>query len=382
MDELSDRETSTPSCSAPVRSLGLRSPVKRTSVVGDTSTFLTALAAQERRVLELREELEKEERNLSKLKKQWSSHEFTKKDEFRRQEPLQQLKTAYRTSSKTVMTPDDGIISSNLLNHRLSVNSVVRRRSSVDGKKRPLRQNSVRQMKRKVFAGSRHIKALSLLSATDDPNTFANRAPCEPTNQAGHVDWTNVLSKDRSPVANTQRPFVHSDACYVRKGQPKEVFIETGKQLVGDLREGLWTFFEDLRQATIGEEAIGNADHRSKTHPSSRCIVRAMASREEATVHTPRRQPGMENKQPCSSSDVQLVPLFRREQQMGSGSSQVRKEAVPKDSPRQQDEDEDWDTWDTPIARSSTSHNQAESVTSDSLASSSTGPSSPRSFMR
>lgn len=359
MDGLSNRETSTSSCSAPVRSLKLarpRSPVKRTLVVGDTSTFLTALAAQERRVLELREELEKEEGNLSRLKKQWSSQEvIKKKNEFRRQEPLQQLKTVYRTSSKIVKTPDGEKISSNLLNHRLSVNSVVGRRSSVDGEERPLYQSSVRQMKRKMFAGSRHIKALSLLSAIDDSTISSNRAPREPINQAGHVDWTNVLSADRSQVTDTQPQFAGTDACGVRKGQPREIFIETGKQLVGDFREGLWTFFEDLRQATVGEEVIGNADHRSKMHTSDRCIVRAMASCEEATVHTPRRQSKMESKQPCCLFDVKLVPLFRREQQMGSRSSQMRKEAVPKDSPRQQDEDEDWDIWDTPVAKSSTS---------------------------
>ncbi|KAL8757113.1 MAG: hypothetical protein Q9184_004307, partial [Pyrenodesmia sp. 2 TL-2023] len=98
----------------------MRASVERetkTSIVRETSTFLTALAAQERRVLKLQEELEKEEGTLSRLKKQW----FIKKEnDFRPQEPLQQLKTAYRASTKVVKTPDDGKISSNSLHLRLS----------------------------------------------------------------------------------------------------------------------------------------------------------------------------------------------------------------------------------------------------------------------
>lgn len=386
MGELSNSEGSTSLCPVLVtssESARSRLPVKRTSIDGETSTFLTALAAQERRVLELREELEKAECNLSRLKKQWALHEvIKKKNEFRRQEQLQQLKVARRTSSETVKTPDDSGSSFNSLIHRLSIDSVVGRRSSVDDRGRPLCQNSVRRTRRKVFAGSRHIKTLSLLSAIDRPNVSANRAPREPANHAGHVNRINALSVDRSQVVDTQRSFALSSSSGARKGQPKEVFIETGKQLVGDLREGLWTFFEDLRQATVGEEAIGNADHRSKAQPSGRCIVREMAGREEAVVYSPRRQGRIESKQPCVTLDVKLAPLLSREQGMGSGSSHLPKDAVPRNSPRQQYEDEDWDAWDTPMAKSSTSHNQLGSVTSDSFASSSTDQSSLRSSMR
>ena len=47
---------------------------------GPTDTnFLTAIAAQERRVLELKEELQRAETELKKLKKSWANHEVYKK---------------------------------------------------------------------------------------------------------------------------------------------------------------------------------------------------------------------------------------------------------------------------------------------------------------
>jgi len=46
----------------------------------DPNAFLTALAAQERRVLELKEELQKAEGDLDKLKQQWATHEAAKRE--------------------------------------------------------------------------------------------------------------------------------------------------------------------------------------------------------------------------------------------------------------------------------------------------------------
>ena len=44
----------------------------------------------------------------------------------------------------------------------------------------------------------------------------------------------------------------------------KDDILDTGKQLVGDFRQGLWTLFEDLRQATVGEEAINGSIRKGK----------------------------------------------------------------------------------------------------------------------
>src|SRR4051812_49196163 len=62
----------------------------------DTGSFLVALAAHERRVLELREELNRAEKDLHMLKRQWEMHEATKKlHSLRNGEPLRPLNTVF-----------------------------------------------------------------------------------------------------------------------------------------------------------------------------------------------------------------------------------------------------------------------------------------------
>lgn len=64
----------------------------------DGSSLLTAIASQERKVLELREELQRAEAELDTLKKQWASSEKTKKrtEINHRAEPLLPLRSPDR----------------------------------------------------------------------------------------------------------------------------------------------------------------------------------------------------------------------------------------------------------------------------------------------
>ena len=67
-----------------------RPPSPEKKAFHDSNTFLTALASQERRVLELKEELQKAETDLEKLKRQWTTHEAARKrNELRQLEPMQ-----------------------------------------------------------------------------------------------------------------------------------------------------------------------------------------------------------------------------------------------------------------------------------------------------
>jgi Domain of unknown function (DUF4048) len=43
----------------------------------------------------------------------------------------------------------------------------------------------------------------------------------------------------------------------------RDVIVSSGKKMASDLREGLWTFFEDMRQATLGEEGIHGTERRT-----------------------------------------------------------------------------------------------------------------------
>ena len=94
----SAQSSGTPSTSVPstpVTSTREQSPERKPLHFGDSNAFLTALAAQERRVLELKEELQKAEVELHNLKRRWASQEAAKKkNELLQLEQLQPLKSS------------------------------------------------------------------------------------------------------------------------------------------------------------------------------------------------------------------------------------------------------------------------------------------------
>ena len=204
----------------------------------DSNTFLTALAAQERRVLELKEELEKAEGDLLKLKKQWALHEASKKrSEIRHVEQLRLLPSPSHSTSEKA-------------NEGSRVSREEERWRAMYFK--------TRQPQRKVFEGGRHTRALSLLS----PTSLANRGVI--INQIGGID-SGIMDGSVRCVPNSAVSETLSGTSHIRGQQShgtRDDLVNTGKQLVGDLREGLWTFIEDLRQATVGDEAVTEARSR------------------------------------------------------------------------------------------------------------------------
>ena len=216
-----------------------RPPSPEKQGLHDSNTFLTALAAHERRVLELKEELQKAEIDLEKLKKQWSTHEATRKrNEWRQLEPLQPL---------------------NCPSINLSMNgeSELAREGKEQWPRRP-RPITTRQPQRTIFSGSRHTKTLSLLSPkpliSGDALLFDTRASAKVTPPRSKTA-PDMSASIRPTLPQRERPPIRTS-----KGQSKDDLVETGKQLVGDIREGLWTFFEDLKQATAIDTTTGNGN--------------------------------------------------------------------------------------------------------------------------
>ncbi|KAL8722825.1 MAG: hypothetical protein Q9225_000774 [Loekoesia sp. 1 TL-2023] len=367
-------------------------PMKRTSIVGGISAFLTTLAAQERRVLELREELEKAENDLSKLKKQWAQHEAIKKrNEFRQQEQLQQLRTAHRLAEGVVQRPNDVCTSLNLLDGSAVGSAAVDQVTCPDSEGKLRHSNGIKQTQRKVFAGSKHTRALSLLSKISTLKASSNQPPHKPISQGLDARQRSASTSDETQKSNRQRLLPHAEPGEPSKGQHKEVFIETGKQLVGDLREGLWTFFEDLRQATVGEEASSTPNYGNKARSNDRYNVKMKDSRKEGNHHTPKTlSRELDKTRPLGIPDAKLVTLHPSEQRaVGKGmqpnmeQARINKNPDGADKPSNDSDDEEtWDIWDTPVAKGPVLRNQAESITSGSLASPSTGKNSPRSSMR
>ncbi|MCJ1425204.1 hypothetical protein MMC29_003092 [Sticta canariensis] len=215
----------------------------------DSGAFLTALAGQERRVLELKEELERAKSDLEKLKRQWALHETSKKkNEIKDIEQLRQISKS--VSDTSPFSP-------------ISLSGTAK-----DHKRQKPPPTNTKQSQRKVFSGSRHTRTLSLLSpklpsSQQTMSSPASVVPAGPGNKVNH-SLRSEISIGKSPTVD----FSSAAANNPLISPPKDAILETGKSLVGDFREGLWMFFEDIRQATVGDKAISNSDSRNS--PSSR----------------------------------------------------------------------------------------------------------------
>ncbi|KAL8973041.1 MAG: hypothetical protein Q9183_000209 [Haloplaca sp. 2 TL-2023] len=366
------------------------SPVKKGLTVGDASNFLTSLAAQERRVFELREELQKAEQDLSRLKKQWAAHEAVKKrNEFRHLEQLRQIKTADLISCEEGKNDHFETMSSN--RYHLSRKNGLETEQPIQaaGEQDHHPRCGRRQTQRKVFAGSRHIRSLSLLANIDTRRSSCEEALQTSPSQISLMEPCESSFSPRDRSARRQLASTRHNKSEYEDDKPKEVFVETSKQLVGGLRDGLWTFFEDIRQATIGEEAsstlvrdnsvVGAGQSfrvpaRSQSGNSgSRKILRQEldASRlSRASAENPVLQTRIA-KQPVSEHARTAVNGAQRKAEVSGVPSRFNESL----------DEEPWDTWDSPATVKSASCRK-ESVTSESLDSTSTGRSSPRSSMR
>ena len=209
----------------------------------DTNGFLVALAGQERRVLELKEELEKAEADLKKLKKKWAIHEASKKRaDIRRSEPLQPLQPL-----QTVGTEGES-----------SEEGSSSRQSVEMDRRRALLSNIHKESRRKVLTGG-HTRALSLLSP--DRANHAQPFPFPRVQESGSESDTSG-APGNTTMPDTSQAFTTISSKRARHSYQGGV-THNAKQIAEDVKAGLWTFLEDLRQATVGDEAINGTTNRA-----------------------------------------------------------------------------------------------------------------------
>ena len=416
------------SLSFPIQSTGVSSPIRKQSpvreapsVVPETldsltagptdSNFLTAIAAQERRVLELKEELSRAEADLTKLKRQWAQHEAQKKrNDSRSVTKLQPLQTPVPPSDKE----DDSDGSSAWMQQEME-----RRKAFLNGNKSSTRT---------VFSGSRHTRTLSLLSPVRGPSTATSvpRQPRQPPTRKDSLSGSARQSQDSSePPLSRLAPITRASTTpdlaasqtvaesttyaednLAEQAVDKDVLIQTGKKMATDFRDGLWTFWEDLRQATVGDEATqiaplgqtqqaqkqpsnqtlkGPAKMQKSTNslrPSSRgsTTSKTSSSTETAKWPSPSRKQCKVASLSIGSTPALADPTFWSED--GVFAQQASPAPVKKvgSSPRHAkvaspkapsvDEGEAWDTWDDRSSSSAAS----ESTTLSSTVSGATSP--------
>ncbi|KAI9857049.1 MAG: hypothetical protein M1813_008655 [Trichoglossum hirsutum] len=243
----------------------------------DSVGFLVALAAHERRVLELREELGRAEGELERLKRQWAMHEAMKKrGEIRAVEPLKPLSNNLSGRGGAVLSREE------VENKELWNAEQKRRMAIVNGSLVNGGMKSSASSHRKVISGQRHTRTLSLLSPDRlrYGQAFPQPADLSAGPRGGPLDNKPELSPSMAPPSLKPSvspklpsgPSQASDSSMTRsrnsfQGPPRDALIRTGRQMAEDFKEGLWTFIEDLRQATVGEEGVNATASRTTTSP-------------------------------------------------------------------------------------------------------------------
>ena len=358
----------TPSSSVPSTPIvPERPPSPEKKALLDSNAFLTAVAAQERRVFELKEELQRAEANLEKLKKQWAMHETTKKrNELRHLEQLQPLRALLADTA--VSEDDDG-------------SKDIR-----EQERRKLRLLTTRQPKRTVFSGSRHTKTLSLLSPRNTADDLArySRNDAQDANLKARRGTTggprsNTASDLRTASSAASVTDLNRKTKQSSSDPPKDLLLKTSKQIVGDFREGFWTFFEDLRQATVGEEidtSSGNFAKKSTINPKPEAPFGDTKSKlDEAAGDRfpvggfPLRGKPKAVEANVSQEDVAIWSSKAKHQR------RINIQTIPSDP-------DGWDTWDSPPRYPSVPHSGTNDYTSQPMASPLTDRSTPRTSLR
>jgi len=393
---------------SPATPLGAPIPLE---VDDDGIDFLRAIASQERRVMELREELHRAETDLSTLKKQWAQSEKSRKrtEISLHAEPMLPLRSPDHSgpegsSSHRREQSMSSVGSSSVSQGRISRESD--RRSII--RPGPAKGTTVSANGRRVFQGS-HTRALSLLSPVTAPSaSIGGSSPSEAERVVRTPRSATLPSVERYNAASAGMPIDESQVpehvlSQWRKTMPppsREALVRTGKQMASDLREGLWTFFEDIRQATVGEEGINATESRTMSPPNSltqsnsrkhdplaksqsRDRLPAAGSGSRSTSSSSRgRRPAAETSSGKDTKPVDISTSFWHEfgvdspAQTSTGarrspSDNTNDATTPRganDSERPDHRssspvaaEDDWDTWDTPLPASKMTHTPSSS---------------------
>ncbi|KAH1764236.1 hypothetical protein KXV22_003643 [Aspergillus fumigatus] len=338
----------------------------------DGSSLLTAIASQERKVLELREELQRAEAELDTLKKQWASSEKTKKrtEINHRAEPLLPLRSPDRAihdeSSQHSRERSAGTADGSSAVQARRSRDLERRqslRASVNG------GTAISANGRRVFQGS-HTRALSLLSPVNGPGANQQFGTDAAGNRTTRTPRSATLpSVERTATTQmSERPTEDMISQWRRTMPPpsREALVRTGKQMASDLREGLWTFLEDIRQATVGEEGINATQSRGVPPARKRDSSSASRSRDRLSVHggkssrSPSSARGKAAGTQLSGKDTKSVDIdvsfwsefgidtAGQKSTKARGASNTPRGATEQETSNNIDVEENWDDWDTP----------------------------------
>ncbi|KAJ5344626.1 hypothetical protein N7452_002630 [Penicillium brevicompactum] len=396
----------------------------------DGYDFLRAIASQERKVMELREELNRAEAELVTIKKQWAySEKSRKRAEINHAEPMMPLRSPDPTTTETSTAHRreqsmSSVGSSNISQERVS--RELGRRTSVRAPPAP--GTKIGTNGRRVFQGG-HTRTLSLLSPVTASSAFVGEPGPSESERVGRTPRSATLpsvERDHAAIARLDESQVpeHLLAQWRKTLPPpsREALMRTGKQMASDLREGLWTFLEDIRQATVGEEGINGTQTRTLSPSSSlappngangrkrdslaksrsreRLLADGKLSRSSSSSSSRGRGPAAETKTGKDTKPAEISTSFWNEfgidtpaQKSQNAPRTPNKSANPSEATAEQhdhhsnsqagaenDDLDDWGSWETPLSakKSHTPSSSRSTVESKHDHSPTTQGSSPR----
>ncbi|KFY71870.1 hypothetical protein V499_07940 [Pseudogymnoascus sp. VKM F-103] len=302
----------------------------------DSAGFMQALAGQERKVFELREELNRAEVELKKLKTQWAIHEADKKRAeirlVRRLEPMQLEDTIQGQA-----TP-------------LGDEDIARRSAELDRRKAILAANVTKVSRRKIITGG-HTRALSLLSPDRSPNgQYPSFDTVERSRDSFDVGPGLPAIPRKLTMPDTSQGLSRVTSDRARHSYQGSTTIGV-KQIAEDLKAGLWTFMEDLRQATVGEDALERSPIGDSEDPRTVAgtggtkkanhglITKKSTSRDRGTASTSKSVPVSRAKNTGQQSLLQTQP------------AQPSTPPPNKTTMSTSTVDDDWSNWDSPSSK-------------------------------
>jgi hypothetical protein len=225
--------------------------------------------------------------------------------------------------------------------------------------------NGTRTSQRKVIPSNGHTRTLSLLSPDrcGPPPAFP-RAP-QPASTNGH---DGVLA--RSTTLSDQNKAAHKNSAgklarHSYQGPTHDSVLRTGQKFAEDFKEGLWTFIEDLRQATVGDEGVNGTGTRiTATGPAN--VARRQTSK--SSLKNQGKSSGRRSKlEDVPSTDgaalIDIGGAFWKEHGI---EPTPKKSAQTKLGPNEAREvDESWENWDSPAPRTSSPRWSSSTFVSD-----------------
>ncbi|PKK55144.1 hypothetical protein CI102_154 [Trichoderma harzianum] len=299
----------------------LETPASVATSPSNANEFIIAIAAQERRVLELKEELAQAETELARLKKQWASEEvYRKRSNSHRTDP-------FGISQASI--DDDALVAS-----RRSV-ELDRRKHILQGQTTPA------QARRKVIRGG-HARTLSLLSPVRTESVFS-------LNEVTQADPIALPSVEQRITQLTDPTLAKRSSWQPRSQQQSMASVVGVASVVEDFKLGFRAFVEDIRQITVGDEPVTGQPQRPISTSIANAREQDTSKPNHATTHTRTSSNEGSSTAASTTSQANRTPELKPKTGTGKGNNKFSWTPLGFDSV----DDTDWSNWDSPVSTKS-----------------------------